>query len=194
MTPLPILHVPFTGSNYNPYAKVINDVYSGAYGFPFSDRYRHVLADLGRSSSGGIDGVTVTLLDDTTSPQKFVYQGNWNPQSGVTTFNLNINAGASNTDFPNTPFTFNTKSYPGGNGYDWPTTVNNYGFPPPTTTASINKIPAAEGLNIYNLDFGARHFLVLVKVSGKQVQWCAIAGGASSTWTSPVLYIGSVMD
>ncbi|MGV8122634.1 MAG: beta-1,3-glucanase family protein [Candidatus Xenobiia bacterium LiM19] len=187
---------PFTGTYCNKYAKVINDVYPGAYGFPFSDRYKHVLADLGKSETGGIDKVTITLLADDTPVEEFHYQGNWNPQDGVTTFNMNINAGSQNTDFVNSTFSFNTKSYGGGHNYDWPsTTANDYGFTHPTTSADVSRVPAAEGLNIYDLTFSQkRHFLVLVKVENSQVKWASIAGGGGSRWVSPVLYVGSVLD
>lgn len=186
---------PFVGSSYNKYAQIIDNLYPGAYGFPFTDRYRSVLANLGNNSSGGIDGITVTILNDTTSPPPFSFNGTVNPQGpGVTTFSMSIDAGASNTNFANTQFTFNTQTYTGGNSYLWPTTLQPQ-FPPPPTSASINSIPAVEGLNVYDLDFSqVRSYQVLVNVVNGQVQWGAISGGGGSTWTAPVLYIGSVLD
>lgn len=186
---------PFVGSYYNQYAQIIDNLYPGAYGFPFTDRYREVLANLGNNSSGGIDGVTVTILNDTTSPPPFSFNGTVNPQGpGDTTFSMSIDAGASNTNFASTQFTFNTQTYTGGNSYLWPTTLQPQ-FPPPATSASINSIPAVEGLNVYDLQFSqVRSYQVIVNVSGGQVQWAAISGGGGSTWTSPVLYIGSVLD
>jgi len=186
---------PFVGSYYNQYAQIIDNLYPGAYGFPFTDRYREVLANLGNNSSGGIDGVTVTILDDTTSPPPFSFSGTVNPQGpGDATFSMSIDAGASNTNFPNTQFMFNTQTYTGGNSYLWPTTLQPQ-FQPPATSASINSIPAVEGLNVYDLVFSqVRSYQVLVNVVNGQVQWAAISGGGGSTWTSPVLYIGSVLD
>ncbi|MFO1415557.1 MAG: beta-1,3-glucanase family protein [Burkholderiales bacterium] len=192
----------FRTAPFNEYAKVVAERYSGAYGFPFNDRYEHVLADLGRGESGGtwggIDGVTINILDDNTSSTPYHYTGNEDPQDGVTTYNISINAGSSNESvFPATEFRFNAQKYFGGKSYQWPAkegadgTHSGY-------TVDISSIPAKEGLNLYHLEFGWKKFLVLVNVSGGQWQWGAIAGGGNSTWQimsgTPVLFVGGVLD
>ena len=69
---------PFQGT-FNTYAKKVADSYPGAYGFPFTDRYNHILADLG----GKIDTMTITVLGDQETPPPYTPEGTLNPQSGV---------------------------------------------------------------------------------------------------------------
>jgi hypothetical protein len=178
---------PFQGTSYNKYAKIIAEIYPGAYGFPFTDRYNHILADLG----GRIDRLTITLLDDTTSPPPYNPSGNKNPQTGVVTFNMSIVT--PDDSFNTTKYTFNTHEYTGGKAYDFPGTETPQ-FNPAASAAAINKIPAQEGLNIYDLVLRGKKFLVLVKVTKGSVEWGSISGGGNATWTSPVLFIGGLTE
>ena len=178
---------PFQGTSYNKYAKIIADTYPGAYGFPFTDRYNHILADLG----GKIDRLTITLLDDTTSPPPYNPAGNKNPQTGVVTFNMSIVT--PDDSFNTTKYTFNTHEYTGGKAYDFPDTETPQ-FNPSASAAAINKIPAKEGLNIYDLVLRGKKFLVLVMVTKGSVDWGSISGGGNATWTSPVLFIGGLTE
>jgi hypothetical protein len=178
---------PFQGASYNKYAKIIADTYPGAYGFPFTDRYNHILADLG----GKIDTLTITLLDDTTTPPPYNPSGNRNPQSGVVTFNMSIVT--PDNSFNTTKYSFDNHEYTGGKAYDFPDTETPQ-FNPAASAAAINKIPAKEGLNIYDLVLRGKKFLVLVQVAGGTVKWGSISGGGNATWTSPVLFIGGLME
>lgn len=178
---------PFQGSSYNTYAKTIAETYPGAYGFPFTDRYIHILADLG----GRIDRLTITLLDDATSPPPYTPSGNKNPQSGAVTFNMSIVT--PDDSFNTTNYTFNTHEYTGGKAYDFPDTETPQ-FNPSAAAAAINKIPAQEGLNIYDLVLRGKKFLVLVKVTNNKVDWGSISGGGNANWASPVLFIGGLTE
>lgn len=178
---------PFQGTSYNKYAKILADTYPGVYGFPFTDRYNHILADLG----GRIDRLTITLLDDTTSPPPYAPAGNRNPQTGVVTFNMSIVT--PDDSFSATKYTFNTHEYTGGKAYDFPGTETPQ-FNPSASRAAINKVPAKEGLNIYDLVLRGKKFLVLVKVTKGSVDWGSIAGGGNANWDSPVLFIGGLTE
>lgn len=175
---------PFLGVSYNHYAKVIADTYPGAYGFPFTDRYNHILADLG----GKVDTLTITLLDDTTSPAPYVPQGTRNPQTGTVTFNLIIITPDAN--FKNTAFTFDTHTYQGGTIYTFPSTGT--GQTSDGKTAQINDIPAVNGLNIYDFVLLGKKYTVLMLVEGGTVSWGSISGGGDATWTAPNLFIGGL--
>lgn len=174
---------PFQGTSYNKYAKVIAEIYPGAYGFPFTDRYNHILADLG----GKIDTLTITLLGDNTSPPSYVPQGIINPQSGSVTFNLIVVTADAN--FKNTPFTFDAQTYTGGNIYTFPTST---GGLTDGKSAQINDVPAQNGLNIYQLLLNGKKYSVFVKVEGGKVSWGSIAGGGDATWADPNLFIGGL--
>ncbi len=172
---------PFQGT-YNTYAKTIADCYPGAYGFPFTDRYNHILADLG----GKIDTVTVTLLADTEVPQPYTPQGTLNPQSGVTLFNMILQTPVG-SGFQDTTFTFDTQTYTGGKNYTFPTTdiggEND-------VASQVNQVPAQNGLNIYDLEVLNKTFTLLIEVDNGNVVWGSITGGASATWSSPNLFVG----
>ncbi len=178
---------PFQGASYNKYAKIIANNYPGAYGFPFTDRYNHILADLG----GRIDRLTITLLADNTSPPPYTPSGNRNPQTGVVSFNMSIVT--PDNSFNATRYFFNTHEYTGGKAYDFPGTETPQ-FNPAASGAAINKIPAKEGLNIYDLVLRGKKFLVLIKVTNRTVEWGSISGGGNATWSSPVLYIGGLTE
>jgi len=178
---------PFQGASYNKYAQVIADTYPGAYGFPFTDRYNHILADLG----GNIDTLTITLLADTTTPPPYNPSGNRNPQSGSVTFNMSIVT--PDNSFSATTYTFDTHQYTGGKAYTFPTTPTPQ-FNPAPSAAAINNIPAQEGLNIYDLTLRGKKFLVLLQVTGGVVKWGSISGGGNATWASPVLFIGGLTE
>lgn len=172
---------------YNAYARVVANNYPGAYGFPFSDRYRQVLADLG----GKIDALTITVQADDTLAPPYSPQGTVNPQSGPAgspTFNLSLQTSDSN--FNLTSFTFDTQSYQGGNGYNFPTTPSPFAVP--GNAAAINNIPTQDGLNIYTLELRGRRYSVLAKVSNGIVNWASIAGGANGIYTAPTLYVGGL--
>jgi hypothetical protein len=172
---------------YNAYAKVLANNYPGAYGFPFSDRYKQVLADLG----GKIDELTITVLADDTAVPPYSPQGNINPQSGPAgspTFNVSLVTSDSN--FNLTTFTFDTQSYQGGNGYNFPTAPSPFSVP--STSAVINNVPTQDGMNIYTLELRGRRYSVLAKVSNGVVTWASIAGGGSATYTAPTLFVGGL--
>jgi hypothetical protein len=177
---------PFQGT-CNPYAKAVAAAYPGAYEFPFTDRYRHILADLG-GQSGSPVALTVTVLDDTTSPPAYVPQGTRNPQTGVATFNLVLVS--ANTQFAATSFSFDSHTYQGGRVYTFPGTQT--GTIGDGRSVQVNRVPAAEGLNIYDLVLAGRKFTVLVKVTGGQVTFGTLAGGGSPTWTAPNLFVGGL--
>lgn len=173
--------------SYNAYAKAVATNYPGAYGFPFSDRYKQVLADLG----GKVDELKITVLADDTAVPPYSPQGNINPQSGPAgspTFNVSLTT--SDTNFNLTTFTFDTQSYQGGNGYNFPTAPSPFAVP--STSAVINNVPTKDGLNIYTLELRGRRYSVLAMVSNSVVTWASIAGGGNATYTSPTLYIGGL--
>ncbi|MBS0319865.1 MAG: hypothetical protein JSR18_04925 [Proteobacteria bacterium] len=170
---------------YNAYAQQVATVYPGAYGFPFSDRYRQVLASLG----GMIDGVTVTVLDDDTAPASYTPTGNINPQSGTgPTFNMSLTT--SDNNFNNTTFTFDTQTYQGGTNVNFPTTPTP--FTAPNTSAVIGSIPTQEGLNIYSLVVRGYKYRILANVKNNTIEWASIAGGGNATWSGGVLYVGGL--
>jgi len=175
---------PFANKYYNTYAESIADNYPGAYGFPFSDRYTHILADLG----GKVDLVTITLLDDSTAVPPYNTSGNINPQTGTCFFNLIIVT--SNANFNTTTFTFNTKTLTGGYDYYFPSIV---GTPDGSTAAAqVNHTPAQEGLNLYDFELGGTKYTILVKVKNGVIVWGSIAGGGDANWAAPNLFIGGV--
>lgn len=170
---------------YNAYAQVVANNYPGAYGFPFSDRYKQVLADLG----GKIDALTITILADDAMVPPYTPQGNINPTSGSGPM-FNVSLVTSDNNFENTTFTFDTYSYQGGNGYNFPTAPS--GFPPGNTSAVINNVPTQDGLNIYALELRGRRYSVLVKVSNSAVVWASIAGGGNATYSGGTLFVGGL--
>jgi len=189
--------VPFTGT-YNTYAKIIADQYPGAYGFPFSDRYKHILADLGggdKHGNGRVDTLTITLLGDTQVPPPYNPSGTLNPDPGkkVTHFNLSIVTGDDNFDKTNFTFHKYINKYKGGTAYDFPLTEQHQ-WPPGNKAATINNVPAVEGLNMYDLALRGKKFLVLVLVRNKQVQWGSISGGGNGNYEGGVLYVGGLID
>jgi len=95
--------------------------------------------------------------------------------------------------FNATRYFFNTHEYTGGKAYDFPGTETPQ-FNPAASGAAINKIPAKEGLNIYDLVLRGKKFLVLIKVTNKTVEWGSISGGGNATWSSPVLFIGGLTE
>jgi len=95
--------------------------------------------------------------------------------------------------FSATKYTFNTHEYTGGKAYDFPDTETPQ-FNPSASGAAINKVPAKEGLNIYDLVLRGKKFLVLVKVTKGSVDWGSIAGGGNANWDSPVLFIGGLTE
>lgn len=172
----------FNGTYYNAYAQVIANDYTGAYGFPFADRYLQLQADLG----GRIDALTVTVLGDDTPAPGYTPTGNVNPQSGTAQFNMVMQS--ADTNFAQTTFTFDLQSFQGGNVYTFPGTTPTATSSP--VTAVINTIPAQDGLNVYTLQLGGKQYSVLAKVSGGAIAWASIAGGPSATWTAPNLFVG----
>ena len=132
--------------------------------------------------------MTITLLDDNTSPQPYTPSGNMNPQTGKYTFNLVIVTPDAN--FKNTQFTFDTYTYTGGAAYDFPTSVN--ANKPQPQAATINNVPAQDGLNIYDFELLGKKHQILLMVSGGQVQWGSIAGGGDANWGAPNLFIGGL--
>lgn len=174
---------PFVNNFYNSYAKAISENYSGAYGFPFSDRYKHLLADLG----GKIDALTITILNDGEIVPHYTPNGNVNPQNGDCNFNMIIVT--SNDNFKGTPFTFNTKSFQGGHNYEFPTTDIGTAD---KTDAQVNNVPAQEGLNIYDFEILGQKHTILVKVQNGSVEWGSMSGGGDANWGAPNLFIGGL--
>jgi len=173
----------FSGSTYNQYAKAINDVYPGAYGFPFTDRYDHILADLGNR----VDTMTITLLADTATAPPPSQSGTLNPQDGSVKFNL-ILVDPDNKALKNAPLLFNTKTFSWQSNYNWPSNV----ISPATNGMQINQVPAREGLNIYTLTVGNKTMKVLLKVQGGSVSFGTIAGGGNANFASPNLFVGGL--
>ncbi len=170
---------------YNAYAKAVAEVYPGAYGFPFSDRYRQVLASLG----GMVDGMTITVLGDSAAPAPYTPQGTVNPQSGSgPTFNLSLTTADNN--FNTTTFTFDTQTYHGGTNTTFPTTPTP--FSAPNNSAVIGSIPTQDGLNIYTLVVRGRTYSVLAKVKSGAIEWGSIAGGGNANFSGGVLYVGGL--
>ncbi len=178
----------FAGTYYNAYAQAAASNYPGAYGFPFSDRYRQMLADLG----GQIDAMTVTIFGDETAAPAIAPQGNVNPQtSAANAPPVNIVLVTTDNNFDLSTFNFDLQTFQGG-------TVNY--FPPSTqtpvstssNTAQVNGIPSQNGLNVYTLTLRGRQYSVLVSVSNGAVAWASIAGGGNATWSAPNLFIGGL--
>jgi hypothetical protein len=176
----------FQGTYYNAYAKAIADNYPGAYGFPFSDRYRQVLADLG----GLVDAVTIEIVGDSAVVPPYTPQGTVNPQTasaGSPTINMVLVT--SDDNFDQTTFTFDLQSFQGG-------TVNTFASTNTgsagTNAAQVNGIPSQDGLNIYTLQLRGRRYSVLVQVTGGAVAWASIAGGGNANWSAPNLFVGGL--
>jgi len=178
----------FAGTYYNAYAKAAASNYPGAYGFPFSDRYRQMLADLG----GAIDGMTVTIFGDDTAAPAIAPQGNVNPQtSAANAPPVNVVLVTTDNNFNLSTFNLDLQTFQGG-------TVNYF---PPTTqtpvstssnTAQVNGLPSQNGVNVYTLTLRGRQYSVLVSVSNGAVAWASIAGGGNATWSAPNLFIGGL--
>lgn len=178
-------NVPFAAANlyYNVYASVIYRRYPGAYGFPFSDRQKFLLADLG----GMIDTLAITVLEDDATPPTQTFPGVLNPQTGTVLFNAVL---ISENDVQNAPFTFGLNSMEFGwiNDYHNGPTVNLHNG----TAAQIQNINAQEGYNKYQLVFGDSTYTVIVQVVSGVIQVATIAGGGNSNWSSPNLFIGGL--
>jgi hypothetical protein len=162
---------------------VIYNLYPGAYGFPFSDTEKFLLADLG----GLVDTLEITVLADNVTPPAQTYPGVLNPQTGVVQFNAVL---ISANDVQNAPFTFGLNSMEFG----W---INDYHNGPQTnlhngTGAQILNIDAQEGYNQYQLVFGDNTYTVIVQVVSGVIQVATIAGGGNSNWSSPNLFIGGL--
>ena len=178
----------FGGTYYNAYAKAAAIDYPGAYGFPFSDRYRQMLADLG----GAIDAMTVTIFGDDTAAPAIAPQGNVNPQtSAANAPPVNVVLVTTDNNFNLSSFSLDLQTFQGG-------TVNYF---PPTTqtptatgsnTAQVNGLPSQNGVNVYTLTLRGRQYSVLVNVANGAVAWASIAGGGSATWSAPNLFIGGL--
>jgi hypothetical protein len=176
----------FTGTYYNAYAKAIATSYPGAYGFPFSDRYRQVLADLG----GMVDAMTITVLADSADVPAYTPQGHLNPQTASTgSPTINVVLVTSDPSFYQTKFTFDLQSFTGGTVNTFPSTKTASSG---STSAQVNGVPSQDGLNIYTLQLRGKEYSVLVKVSGGQVAWASIAGGGNANWSAPNLFIGGL--
>lgn len=178
----------YNGTTFNAYAQAVAANYSGAYGFPFSDRYQQVLADLG----GMVDAMTVTILGDATAAPSNTPQGTLNPQtSAANSPPINVVLVTTDNSFNLSTFTLDLQTFQGG-------TVNYF---PPTTqtptststnTAQVNGLPSQSGLNIYTMTLRGRTYSVLAQVTGGAVVWASIAGGGSATWSAPNLFIGGL--
>lgn len=178
-------HPPYSQSNvyYNQYAATIAQLYPGAYGFPFSDRQKTMLADLG----GSVDTLTITVLADNATPPIIPIPGTLNPQTGSTLYNAVL---VSENDIQDAQFTFGGNICKAG----W---INNYHGGPQTNlnngkAAQILNINAQEGYNKYDLIFGQNKYTVIVQVLNGQVVLGTIAGGGNANWSSPNLFIGGL--
>lgn len=177
----------FSGTYYNAYAQVVATSYPGAYGFPFADRYKHVLADLG----GKVDAVKVTVLADDTVAPAYTPKGNVNPQTlGVGSPSLSLILVTSDDNFNTTTFALDLQSYQGGNAYSFPTTYT--GTSGDAKSAQVNGVPTQEGLNVYTLVLRGSRYSVLAQVSNNAVVWASIAGGGNATLSGTDVYIGGL--
>lgn len=176
------------GSGYNHYASETNDSYPGAYGFPFSDRQKNVLLDLG----GDVNKLKVEVLADDASPTPITLPGVLNPQStGANGATFNI-AFAFANNYPNgSPFTFGTNPGDIGRVYDYQT-KQNVTSSGSTNSAQMTNVTAQDGWNKYDLLLFNKKFTVLAKVSGGAVTQATIAGGGSATYNNGVLFLGSL--
>lgn len=179
---------PFSAANsyYNKYASEITQNYPGAYGFPFSDRKRNVLMDLG----GEVNKLKLTILSDTTAETPVSLPGVLNPQttgSNGATFNVAL---IFANNHPGSQISF------GGNqaevGY-----VNNYLTGPQNSTGTSNNatiagVTAQEGWNKYEMVFETRRYTVIAKVENGTVVQSTIAGGGNASFTGGVLYLGGL--
>ena len=178
----------YSGTTYNAYAQAVATTYPGAYGFPFSDRYQQVLADLG----GMVDGMTVTLLGDSANPPANPTQGTVNPQTSVAGApTINVVLVTTDDNFNLSTFNLDLQTFQGG-------TVNY--FPPATqtptvttsSTAQVNGLPSQNGINIYTLQLRGQQYSILANVSNGTVVWASIAGGGNATWSAPNLFVGGL--
>ena len=178
----------YSGTTYNAYAQAVATTYPGAYGFPFSDRYQQVLADLG----GMVDGMTVTLLGDSATPPANPTQGTVNPQTSVAGApTINVVLVTTDDNFNLSTFNLDLQTFQGG-------TVNY--FPPATqtptvttsSTAQVNGLPSQNGINIYTLQLRGQQYSILANVSNGTVVWASIAGGGNATWSAPNLFVGGL--
>ena len=180
----------FDGTYYNAYAQVVANNYPGAYGFPFADRYKHVLADLG----GKVDAMTITVLGDATVVPGYTPQGNINPQTGSAgppaTPQVNVILVTPDNNFNLTTFKFDLQQYQGGHAYTFPTTLLT--GPVSAASAQVNGVPTQEGLNIYTLELRGYQYSVLVKVTNGVIIWASIAGGGNANLTGSNVYIGGL--
>jgi len=177
----------FAGTYYNAYAQVVANSYPGAYGFPFADRYKHLLADLG----GKVDAMTITVLGDDTVVPAYVPQGNRNPQTGTTGYpQINVILVTPDTNFNQTTFKFDLQSYQGGNAYTFPTTLT--GSAGTNESAQVNGVPTQEGLNIYTLELRGYTYSVLAQVTNGALVWASIAGGGNANLSGSNIFIGGL--
>ncbi|MEI8125135.1 MAG: beta-1,3-glucanase family protein [Parachlamydiaceae bacterium] len=170
-------------TNYNLYADVVNRLYPGAYGFPFSDRQKNLLADLG----GMVDALTITVLQDNAVPPVQPIPGVLNPQTGSVVFNAVL---ISENDIQDAPFTFGGNQMKAG----W---INNYHGGPQTNlkngkAAQIQSVNAQDGYNRYELVFGRNKYTVIVRVVIGKITIATIAGGGNANWALPNLFIGGL--
>lgn len=173
------------GSVYNEYAMAITENY-GAYGFPFSDRYNQVLANLG----GKIDTLTITILKDNAVGYQPKPSGNINPNpahpGSYPQFNMAITA--PDASFANNQFQFETVFYYGGQKYKFPSNKS-IGYAGSDAGAQLIGIPALEGVNIYDYKYLGDQYEVIVFVKNNKIQW-GYSSSPGSTWASGVLYTG----
>lgn len=179
-------NAPYSAANstyYNQYAAEAYDWYPGAYGFPFSDRQKQVLMDLG----GSISEFKVTILGDNQKPTILDLPGVLNPQTGIVKFNI-IPVFATGIQ--------DKEILVGGNmcKAGW---INDYLTGPTQNmnnpkSAQINNCVAQEGWNKYEFLIGTQKYLVIVEVVNGVITQGAISGGGNSTWTSPNLFLGGL--
>ncbi len=178
------------GSNYNQYASEVNDGYPGAYGFPFSDRQKNVLLDLG----GDVNKLKVEVLADDASPTPITLPGVLNPQStgsNGATFNIAFAFGSAHPNEES--FTFGTNPAAIGSIYNYQTQQNS-GSSGSNVSAQVTNVTAQDGWNKYDLTLLGKNFMVLAKVNGGAVTQATISGGGSATYDSgtKVLFLGSL--
>lgn len=181
---------PFSSASdyYNQYASEVNNGYPGAYGFPFSDRQKNVLLDLG----GDVNKLGITVLADDASPTPITLPGVLNPQSkgaNGATFNIAFTFGSTHTNEAN--FTFGTNPAEIGSIYNYQTKAKGPSSGS-ATSAQVTDVTAQDGWNKYDMLLLGKPFTVLAKVDNKVVTQATIAGGGSATYASGVLFLGSL--
>ncbi len=180
---------PFASANtyYNKYASQITANYPGAYGFPFSDRKRNVLMDLG----GEVDKLQLTILDDTTAITPVALPGVVNPQTTGTngaTFDVSLTFANNHQDELMT-VAGNTYKIGYVNSY-----LNGVENTSNGQAMSVIGVTAQDGWNKYDMVFEKKNYTLIARVENGAVVQATIAGGGNSNFATGTLFAGGLDD